>query len=89
LIACGNRRQVIQWYKRGFDSGVRADVCDITSVGDSVLVGLAVTGNPDGGDAAAPVERWQVLAMSEGLVSDIRGFEDRPSALAYASNAIA
>jgi len=87
--ACDNRRQVLQWYKRGFDRGVRASVREVTSVRDSVLVGLVVTGNPDGGDAAGPVERWQVLAISEGLVSDIRGFEDRPSALAYANNASA
>lgn len=85
---CRNRRQVVQWYQRGLDRGVSAVVSEVTSVGHRVLVGLIVTGNPDG-DPAAPFQRWQVLALADGRVRDIRGFEDRPSALAYASKATA
>jgi ketosteroid isomerase-like protein len=87
--ACRNRHQVVQWYQRGFDRGVRARVVEILSVGDSVLVGLIVTGNSVDHDVGQHVERWQVLAITDGLVSDIRGFEDRPSALAHASRASA
>jgi len=50
--ACRNRRQVLQWYQRGFDRGVRATVREIRSVGDSVLVGLVVTGNSVGHDVS-------------------------------------
>jgi hypothetical protein len=75
----------VQWYQRGFDRGMRATVGEVSAVADSVLVGLAVTGNPAADDSGGRVERWQVLTIADGLVSDIRGFEDRPSALAHAS----
>lgn len=81
---CCNSNQVIQWYQRGFDDGVRATVREVTPIGDRVLVGLSVTGNPIAGDADGAVERWEVLAITDGLVSDIRGFEDRESAVAHA-----
>jgi ketosteroid isomerase-like protein len=87
---CRNRRQVVQWYQRAYDRGVRATVTAVIAVGDSsMLVGLAVTGDPADDDAGGPAGRWQVLAITDGLVSDIRGFEDRPSALAHASRASA
>lgn len=81
---CRNRREVVQWYQRGFGRGVRASVFEILPVGDGVLVGLVVTGSSAGRGVARHVERWQVLAITDGLVSDIRGFEDRLSALSFA-----
>lgn len=85
--ACRNRRQVLQWYRRGFDRGVRAAVLDVIPLGESVLVGLGVTGNLPPEGSGGQVERWLVLAFDDGLVSDIRGFEDRASALADAGRA--
>ncbi len=45
----------------------------IRAVGDSVLVGLVATGNFIGHDVARRVERWPVLAITDGVVSDIPG----------------
>ncbi len=81
---CRNSDQVIRWYQDGFDNGVRTTVREVTPLGDNVLVGLSVTGNPAAGDADGAVDRWEVLAITDGLVSDIRGFEDRESAVAHA-----
>jgi hypothetical protein len=46
--------------------------------------GLEVTGLPsdDGADEVTP--RWQVLTVEAGRITDIRGFEDRPSAASRA-----
>lgn len=74
---CQNRAQVLAWYRRGWDAGVRATVTEVTVEGDKLLVGLRVTGNPAGAD------RWQVLTLADGLVVDIRGFDDRSEANAW------
>lgn len=80
--ACRNRRQVLAWYQRGFDGGTRADVVEATRYGNTIIVGLRVLGRDD--DPVDGTERWQALHITDELVADIRGFEDRASALAYA-----
>ena len=83
---CKSDRDVVRWYQRGFDRGVRGRVFEVSSFGDNVLVGMMVTGNP-GAEIGGQVERWQVLALSEGLAKDIRGYEDRASAIVAAERA--
>jgi ketosteroid isomerase-like protein len=72
--SCRNRDEVLTWYRRGRAEGVRADVTEATVHGDAILVGLAIHGH----DAD---QRWQVLTVAGGKVVDIRGFEDRESAV--------
>jgi hypothetical protein len=72
---CHNRDEVMRWYRRGREAGVRATVTELVVEGDKILVGLHVR-SPDG-EAA----RWQVLTVGPSGVSDIRGFDDRPDAL--------
>ena len=77
--ACTNRDQVLDWYRRGRARGVRARVTE-TAVGvDRILVGLEVA---DGDPAGVRSQRWQVLGVRSGRIVDIRGFEDRETALA-------
>src|SRR5436190_20886151 len=59
--SCQSRTQVLAWYQRGRDDGVRADVTEVVASGDR-LVGLRVRGNPAA--ASGAVERWQVMALS-------------------------
>ena len=80
---CKRDRDVLKWYQRGFDRGVRGRVVEVSPFGDNVLVGMMVSGSSTAG-TGGEVERWQVLAPSEGLVEDIRGFENRASAVATA-----
>ena len=82
--SCRNRGQVLAWYQRGFDAGVRAEVVEVTAVGADVLVGVMVSGNPAAEEAGGQIERWQVLSIQQGLVTDIRGFDDRAAAVAHA-----
>jgi ketosteroid isomerase-like protein len=83
--SCQNRDQVLAWYQRGRDAGVRAQVTEILAHGDKVLVGLNVVGRPgvEGPDGEA--NRWQVLTVRGGLIVDIRGFEERRKAAARVS----
>jgi ketosteroid isomerase-like protein len=80
---CTSDRDDLKWYQRGFDRGVRGRVVEVSPFGDNVLVGMMVSGSSSAGNRSE-VERWQVLALSDGLVNDIRGFEHRGSAVATA-----
>jgi ketosteroid isomerase-like protein len=78
--SCLNREQVLAWYRRGRERGVRARVTEVVAQGDRILVGLAVTGNAAAADAGGEADRWQVLSVSNGLVVDIRAYDDRAEA---------
>jgi SnoaL-like domain len=95
--ACQNRDQVISWYRRGWQAGVRAHVSETVIAGDRILVGLRVAGNQavdhggetadHGGETAdhgGETERWQVLTVRDGRVVDIVGFDERSEAAARA-----
>jgi ketosteroid isomerase-like protein len=82
---CTNREQVLAWYQRGRDAGVRAQVTEVVVHGDDkVLVGLHVTGRVVPGRSDGEADRWQVLTLRAGRVVDIRGFDDRDEAAARA-----
>jgi ketosteroid isomerase-like protein len=81
---CQNRAQVLAWYRGGRAAGMRARVTETVTAGDKILVGLRVSGaESDPGDAGE-VNRWQVLTLRDGMVADIRGFDDRDEATAAA-----
>ena len=83
--SCQNRGQVLAWYARGREAGVRAQVTEVTVAGDKMLVGLTVTGGVEGGTVdGGAVERWQVLTVRGGRVADIRAYDDRNEAAAGA-----
>jgi len=57
------------------------EVCE----GDgTLLVGLRVTGIARAHAAGGAVDRWQVLTVRDGLVTDVRGFDTRAEAAARA-----
>ena len=81
---CQNREQVIAWYERARDAGVRAKVFESRVVARNIVVGLRVNGRgPDGSFDDA--ERWQVLSVRDGLIAEIRGYDDRDEAAASAA----
>jgi hypothetical protein len=76
---CQNRQQVLAWYSRGREGGTTARVTEVTVLNDKkILVGLMVRSDGEYG------ERWQILTVGPNGVADIRGFEDRPTATAFA-----
>lgn len=75
---CQTRQQVLAWYDRGNAAGRRAQVLSVTARGDKILVAMTVSSTA--GDAAA--ERWQVLAVAGGRITDIRGYDHEGEARA-------
>ena len=75
---CQSRQQVLAWYRRGRAAGRRAQVLSVTTHGDKILVAMTVTTPED----AAAAERWQVLAVHDGRITDIRGYEQEATARA-------
>ena len=83
--SCQNRAQVLAWYRRGREHGVRARVTEVVAHGDKILVGLKVAGRAEVDEQAGDEnDRWQVLTVGEGLIVDIRGFDDRSEAAVFA-----
>ena len=77
---CQNRDQVLEWYERGREAGVRAEVFETVARGDKILVGLKVRGDLTRRASVPEHDRWQVLTVDRDRVVDIRGFEDRGEA---------
>jgi SnoaL-like domain len=83
--SCKNRNQVLAWYQRGRDSGVRGSVFDVEVLGDRLLVSMSVRGTENGNERGGAALRYQVLTVRSGKVVDIVGFDDKSEALSYVS----
>jgi hypothetical protein len=79
---CHNRAEVLDWFQSALTSGVRADVSELVVKDGKLLIGLRVSGR--GAPAADQDERWQVMTLRAGRIIDIRGFEERTAAAAFA-----
>jgi ketosteroid isomerase-like protein len=80
---CRNRNQVLTWYQRGREAGVRGSVFDVEIIGDRLLISMSVRGTEEARERGGTALRYQVLTVRNGKVVDIVGFEDRADALAY------
>lgn len=74
---CRNRDQVLSWYQKALDDGMRARVTEVVAAPQCLLVGLEVSGRESS-------LRWQVMRVEDGLIVDIAGFDDRAEAAARA-----
>ena len=83
--SCQNRDQVLAWYRRGQEAGVRARVTEAEVHGDKILLAVKVTGSAGAEEGGGEVDRWQVLTVRDGRIADIRGFDRRADAEALAS----
>ena len=77
---CRNRDQVTARWASARAAGARAVVTEVTAGPGTLLVGLDVTGTPAAREAGGTARRWQVLTVSGGRITDIRGFGDRTEA---------
>jgi ketosteroid isomerase-like protein len=77
---CRNRDQIVAWWAAARAAGARAAVTEMTAGTGALLVGLAVTGTPAAREAGGTAERWQVLTVRDGRISDIQGYPSRPEA---------
>jgi ketosteroid isomerase-like protein len=81
--SCKNRNQVLAWYQRGRDAGVRGSVYDLEVVGDRLLVSMSVTGTDNAQERGGTALRFQVLTVRNGRIVEIVGFDDKAEALTY------
>jgi len=86
---CQNRKQVLAWYERGRDAGVRARVTDVEIVvGDRILVKLVLAGTDAARERGGRAIRWQVYTVRDGRIVDIAGFDQRGEAADYATGSM-
>ena len=83
--SCKNRDQVLAWYQRGRDAGVRGSVYDVEVLGDRLLVSMSMRGTENANERGGAALRFQVLTVRSGKVVDIVGFDDKTEALSYVS----
>jgi ketosteroid isomerase-like protein len=80
---CKNREQVVAWYRRGRDAGIRGSVYDVEVLGDRLLVSMSVRGAEGAFKRGGTALRFQVLTVRRGRVVDIVGFDDKSEARSY------
>ena len=83
--SCKNRSQVLDWYQRGRDAGVRASIHAVEVLGDRLLVSMSVRGTENARERGGAALRFQVLTVRSGKVVDIAGFDGKTEALSYVS----
>jgi ketosteroid isomerase-like protein len=83
--SCKNRNQVLSWYQRGQEAGVRGRVFDVEVEGARLLVTMSVRGTDDAQERGGTALRFQVLTVRDSRIVEIVGFDDKADALAYAT----
>jgi hypothetical protein len=81
---CRTKEQVLDWYRRGRESGARAEVTEVSSLGDRILVGLVTSRTDAAEERGDEANRWQLLTIRDGLIVDIAGFDQRTDAMEFA-----
>lgn len=80
---CKNRDQVLAWFERARNAGVRASAYDVEVLGDRLLVSMTVRGTDTAQDRGGAALRFQLLTVRGGMIVDIVGFDDKADALSY------
>ncbi len=83
--SCKTRNQVLAWYQRGRDSGVRGSVYDVEVFGNRLLVSMTVRGTENARERGGAALRFQVLTVRSGKVVDIVGFDNKTEAISHVS----
>jgi hypothetical protein len=67
---------------------VRTDVTEVVVIGENLVVGLKILANPDVSAKDKVRTRWQVLSVCDGRIVEIRGYERRGEATAFAATGV-
>ena len=82
---CHSRSDVLAWYGQAQAAGVTAQVAEAVVLDDAVVLALAMSGPARGPNAKRPGTVFQVFHLADALVIDIRGFQRREQAMAFAA----
>lgn len=77
---CGNRAQVLDWYRSLLADGLRPAVESVEVDGDAVVLGLSLARPADGARPAPPDHLYQVFTVEDAQVIEMHGYPDRASA---------
>ena len=83
---CNNSAEVLDWYRRLLADGNRATVESVEVDGDAVVMAINVAGQAEGARPAPAELIFQVFTVDNDEIVEIRGYPDRPSALARTVN---
>jgi ankyrin repeat protein len=79
---CSTSAEVLDWYRHLLADGTQATVETVEVDRDAVVMGISVAGQAEG-TRPAPAERvFQVFIVNNDEIVEIRGYPDRPTALA-------
>jgi hypothetical protein len=70
------------------ENGVRAEITDVVVIGENLVVGLKILADKERKPRSKNVARWQVLSVEDGRITEIRGYETRGDATAYARSGV-
>jgi hypothetical protein len=79
---CGTRDEVLDWYRRLVAAGTTATVHSVEVDGDSVILEITAAWAAEGARPGPPERVYQVFTVVSAEIVQIRGYPDRPSALA-------
>ncbi len=83
---CHSRSDVVSWYSHLRHAGMEAVVEDTILGNHSVVLRLGLTWPPSPADEAPGPDRvYQVFHVSDGMITDIRGYPTLEAALAEAA----
>ena len=81
---CHSRSDVLAWYGQAQAAGMSAQVTETIALDAAVVLALAMSGPGLGPNRKRPDTVFQVFHLAGGLVVDIRGFQRREQAVAFA-----
>ena len=81
---CRSRSDVLAWYGQAQAAGISAQVTETIVLDAAVVLALAMSGPALGPNRRRPDVVFQVFHLVDGLVVDIRGFQRRGQAVAFA-----
>ena len=82
---CRSAPEILSWYELARENGVRAEITETRVVNTSILVGLKILANQHNSKVDT---RWQVLSVRDGRIAEIRGYERRREAMAFATSGV-
>jgi hypothetical protein len=85
---CRNAIEILSWYEMARANGIRADITEVTVVGENIVIGLIILAPAVGKKKAKDQERWQVLSVRDGRIAEIRGYQRRGEAQRFATSGV-
>lgn len=85
-IACRHRDEVVAWYRRALERGLRAEATSVEARNHSLVLTIDFSGRSEGTDPTLVQTSYQVLHIDGGRVVEIVGYDDLAAAQSDANH---